>query len=89
MHRLSPLVLPEDTAGEGVALQGEAAALGVEGEVVELHGAGHCHAQPHLVQDLAAEVNLVMRRDITLSSSITRLVRWFHYLVIIMLRQFA
>ena len=43
---------------EGVALQTDPAVLQVEGEVMELHGTGGGHTQPHLVADTSAEINL-------------------------------
>ena len=51
-------ILPQYAAGEGVTLEAEDAALLVEREIVELHGTGGRHAQPHLVDYQAAEVDL-------------------------------
>ena len=52
-----PAVL-QGGGGEGVALQADPAVLQVEGEVVELHGAGGRHTQPDLVTDTSAEIDL-------------------------------
>ena len=51
-------ILPQYAAGEGVTLEAEDAALLVEREIVELHGTGGRHAQPDLVDDQTAEVDL-------------------------------
>ena len=43
---------------EGVALQADPAVLQVEWKVMELHGTGGGHTEPHLVTDTSAEINL-------------------------------
>ena len=55
---LSLLSLPDSSAREGVALEGEVAALEVEGEVLEVERTGGGHTEPHLVHYPSTEVDL-------------------------------